>query len=56
MQTRDELLWEGLLAAKALLPEADEAVLSQLLIERLDAQTEAEHSVVAIEDCPPKFF
>jgi hypothetical protein len=45
-------LWEGLLSAKALLPEADEEALSRLLIERAEAQTAAEHSVIAIEDYP----
>lgn len=49
----DQLLWDGLLAGVEYLPEANVEVLSDLITERIEAQIEDAHRVIAIEDCTP---
>lgn len=53
MSQWDDLLLDGLLAAQDHLPDADVSAVSTLLVDRYEARTEADHSVIAIEDCTP---
>lgn len=51
--TIEQVLWDGLLSGASHLPDVPVEDLTDLIIERVEAQVEDAHRVIAIEDCAP---